>query len=82
VSFPCSTNARERIPDQHIYDSAAPVAGCDQNRAGRLFAHLTDHLGFFATGREAQGVEGSVGIFGRDYGYKLAFICNVQRIQP
>ena len=39
-----STDSWQRIADQHIYDSAAPVKGCHQNRAGRLFPNFSDDL--------------------------------------
>ena len=50
----CLANSRQRIADQHVYDSAAPVTGCHQHRAGRLFAHFADHLRFLAARRQAQ----------------------------
>src|ERR1700686_2163546 len=56
LTYPFLTNARKRIADQHIYDPAATITRCHENRAGRLFPHLPDHLRILASRREAQGV--------------------------
>lgn len=74
-------NSRQGVADEHIYDSTATVKGCHENRAGGLFTNFADDLRFTSAGRETQGVDGGVGIIGRDDGEELAFIGDVQGIE-
>src|SRR4029077_13709053 len=76
-----STNSRQWIADEHIHNSATSIAGSAQHRAGGLFANLADDLGLASARRQAQGIDGGVGVFGRHNRQELAFISDMERIE-
>src|ERR1700733_8432763 len=78
----CLANSRQGITDEHIYDSTSSVEGSHQHCTCRLFANFPDHLRFASAGRETQGVDRSIGVLRGDDRQELAFISNMQRIEP
>src|SRR5277367_4822910 len=86
--FTCSqhasvlTNSRQRIADEHINDAAAAVTSSDQYRPSRLLADFSDDLSVVPARRQGQGVDRSVSVLWGHDGEKLAFIRDVERVQP
>src|SRR5579863_8922294 len=76
------TDPRQRITDQHIYNSTAAILSADQHRTRRLLAHLAHDNSATAALAGTQRGKRLLGVIRADDREKLAFIGNVQRVKP
>jgi hypothetical protein len=73
---------RGRIAGEHIHDPGAAELRHAEHGAGRFLANLANDRGLATSGRGAQNCQRVVGLPRRDHHEELAFVGDVQRIEP